>query len=48
MMRALIDQNPLIWMLRVNGLAMDIRDAPLEAQQEAFARGLIPYIPDER
>ncbi len=38
-------QNPLVWMLSVNGLVMDIRDAPREAQQVAFDEGLIPYIP---
>ena len=37
--------NPLVWMLQVNGVVMDIRDLPLEAQQIAFDQGLIPYIP---
>jgi Domain of unknown function (DUF6398)/Plasmid pRiA4b ORF-3-like protein len=41
-----IDDNPLVWMLSVNGLIMDIRHAPLGAQVEAFRRGLIPYIPE--
>jgi hypothetical protein len=40
-----MDNNPLIWMLSVNGLLMDIRHAPLGAQVEAFRKGLIPYIP---
>jgi hypothetical protein len=39
------ENNPLIWMLTVNGFAVDIRTAPLELQEEAFRRGLIPYIP---
>ncbi len=43
-----VDDNPLIWMLSVNGLIMDIRQAPLGAQVEAFRRGLIPYIPDHQ
>jgi hypothetical protein len=30
---------------KVNGLIVDIRDMPREAQEEAFRRGLIPYIP---
>jgi Domain of unknown function (DUF6398) len=38
--------NPLIWMLQVNGLIMDVRNAPREIQEEAYRKGLIPYIPD--
>lgn len=43
-----VDQNPLIWMLSINGVMMDIRDAPREAQVVAFEQGLIPYIPADR
>jgi hypothetical protein len=43
-----MDDNPLVWMLEVNGLIMDIRRCPREAQEEAFRRGLIPYIPADR
>jgi len=42
-----IDDNPLIWMVSVNGLIMDIRNAPREIQVEAFYQGIIPYIPDD-
>ncbi len=42
---SLLKDNPLIWMLKVNGLIMDIRAAPREAQEEAYRLGLIPYIP---
>jgi uncharacterized protein DUF6398 len=41
-----LDDNPLVWMLSVNGFLMDIRHAPREAQEVAFQQGLIPYIPD--
>ena len=41
-----VDQNPLIWMLEVNGLIMDVRHAPRAIQEEALRKGLIPYIPD--
>lgn len=41
-------ENPLVWMLQVDGLVIDIRHAPLELQQLAFAKGLIPFIPMER
>jgi len=42
------EQNPIIWMLKVNGFMMDIRNAPREAQEVAFEQGLIPYIPADR
>ena len=42
---SMVDQNPLIWMLNVNGFIMDVRHAPREIQEEAFRKGLIPYIP---
>ena len=32
-------------LVTINGLIVDIRDMPLEIQQQAFARGIIPYIP---
>jgi hypothetical protein len=40
--------NPLIWMLEVNGFLVDIRMAPREAQVAAYEKGLIPYIPADR
>ena len=40
--------NPMVWMMQVNGLLMDIRDAPVEAQRVAYEQGLIPWIPAER
>lgn len=43
--REITDRNPLVWMLMVNGLPMDIRHAPREAQEAAYRKGLIPYIP---
>ena len=41
-----VDKNPLIWMVQVNGLIIDARHAPRWVQEEAFRKGLIPYIPD--
>ena len=38
-------KNPLVWIIEVNGLAVDARHVPLDIQVEAFQRGLIPYIP---
>jgi hypothetical protein len=43
---SMIDRNPLIWMLEINGLLVDVRSAPRPIQEEAFRRGWIPYVPD--
>jgi hypothetical protein len=40
--------NPLVWMLQVNGFMIDIRDAPVEVQRLAYEKGLIPFVPAER
>jgi hypothetical protein len=40
-----LGQNPLVWMISVNGFIVDARYAPLEFQIEAFRLGLIPYVP---
>lgn len=40
--------NPAVWLLQVNGLIVDIRRAPIELQQLAFAKGLIPFVPDQK
>ena len=39
--------NPMVWMLEVDGLMMDIRHAPVELQRAAFEQGLIPFVPGE-
>ncbi|MCC5830771.1 MAG: tetratricopeptide repeat protein [Phycisphaeraceae bacterium] len=43
-----LDDNPLVWMLVVDGMVVDIRTAPREAQVAAYEEGLIPYIPADR
>ncbi len=45
MLKANIDHNPAIWMMHVNGRIVDIRDMPKDVQEEAYRRGMIPYIP---
>jgi hypothetical protein len=40
-----MDKNPMAWMVSVNGIILDVRDLPRELQEEAAARGLIPYLP---
>lgn len=42
---SLLRQNPLVWMIQVNGLIVDARRASREIQEEAFRQGLIPYLP---
>jgi len=44
---SMIGDNPMVWMLEVDGIFIDARTAPLEFQQEAYRLGLIPYIPGE-
>jgi hypothetical protein len=41
-----IDKNPMAWMIMVDGFIIDARHAPAEIQEEAYRRGLIPYIPE--
>ncbi len=42
-----LDSNPMVWMLLVNGMMVDIRSMPRAAQEVAFEKGLIPYIPGD-
>ena len=37
--------NPLLWMLDVNGIVVDVRMMPRELQEEAHRLGLIPFVP---
>ncbi len=43
---SMLEKNPLAWMIRVNGLVLDARDAPREIQEEAHRRGFIPFLPE--
>lgn len=45
--RGMTDQNPLTWMVEINGMPFDIRHAPREVQEVSLRKGLIPYLPDE-
>lgn len=44
--RSNLANNPLAWMIEVNGLVLDARMAPREVQREAYRRGLIPFMPE--
>lgn len=43
-----MDSNPLAWMIMVNGLIVDVRDQPRAIQEEAYQKGLIKYLPEEK
>ena len=45
---SLMDDNPMAWMITVNGLIVDARHMPREVQEVAFHKGLIPYVPDDK
>ncbi len=47
MLKRILDQDPLVWMAKVNGLFVDLREMPREVQVivSAYERGIIPYIP---
>lgn len=42
-----LDNNLMAWLISVNGLMVDARLMPRAIQEEAYAKGLIPYIPDD-
>jgi hypothetical protein len=41
----MLDQNPMVWMIQVDGLIVDARWLPEALQVQAWRRGLIPYVP---
>ena len=43
--RDILDKNPTIWLLEVDGLLVDARHLPETVQVEAWRCGLIPYVP---
>ena len=42
--RALIENNPMAWMLEIDGIIVDARRLPFALQAQAFQMGLIPYV----
>lgn len=48
MLPSQLADNSVIWILQVNGLAIDIRDTPIDLQRQAFEKGLIPYVPADK
>lgn len=43
-----MEEDPSFWMIEFNGFVLDARLLKREFQEEAFRKGLIPYIPADR
>ena len=43
-----IADNPMVWIVDIDGLAVDMRYMSRNIQETAYQRGLIPYIPEDR
>src|SRR5438445_6537249 len=48
MLRRRIEESPMAWMIQVNGFVVDARRLKREIQEEAYRKGLIPYLPGEK
>ena len=44
-LRSRMDENPMAWMIQINGFLVDARLLKSEIQEQALREGLIPYIP---
>lgn len=47
-LRSMAEQNPMAWMIKVNGFLIDARRLKPEIQEELLRQGLIPFIPERR
>ena len=43
-----MEENPVAWLMMVDGFAVDARQMPQDIQEVAYERGLIPYMPGQR
>ena len=43
-----LEENPLVWMIQVDGFIVDVRSQPRYIQEAALRQGLIPFLPGER
>ena len=46
--RSILELNPFVWMVTVNGIPFDARTLPQEVQEEARRLGLIPDLEGRR
>lgn len=40
-----LDDNPMAWLIEVNGIVVDVRMLPRELQEKLFNAGMIPRLP---
>lgn len=40
-----MEDSSFVWMIMVDGYIVDARHLPIEVQQQAYDKGLIPYVP---
>lgn len=45
---SMMHDNPVAWNIMVNGFIVDVRSMPRNIQEEAYRKGLIPYIPADK
>jgi hypothetical protein len=48
MLPSRIEKSPSVWFIKVNGFIVDARSMPLDVQEIACKKGLIPYIPAKK
>jgi len=46
LLRSRIKDNPMAWMVKVNGFMLDARFLKREIQEELYRKGVIPFIPE--
>lgn len=46
--RSMLEDNPLTWMIEIDGLPYDVRELPREVQEVLHQRGIIPFVPGEK
>ena len=47
-LRSVNDQNPMAWMIKVDGFLLDARMLRREVQEDLVRKGLIPHVPEKR
>ncbi len=45
---SLVDKSPVAWLISVDGFIVDARSLPRPLQEEAYRKGLIPYVPGDK
>lgn len=41
----MVEDNPMLWMVSIDGFPLDARMLPVEMQVVCYEKGLIPYVP---